>query len=67
MASGACEIFLDALILTLPISVVVRMRFSLRRKLTVLSIFLLGGLYVSHRSFLVVESLTCRLVPSSPA
>ncbi|KAF2657472.1 hypothetical protein K491DRAFT_594998 [Lophiostoma macrostomum CBS 122681] len=43
MASGACEIFLDVLILMLPVSVVVRMRFSLKRKLTVLGIFLLGG------------------------
>jgi hypothetical protein len=44
MASGACEIILDVLILTLPVSVVVRMRFSTKRKLTVLGIFLLGGL-----------------------
>ena len=44
MASGACEIFLDVLILMLPVSVVVRMRFSTKRKLTVLGIFLLGGL-----------------------
>ncbi|KAI1659827.1 hypothetical protein F4813DRAFT_352100 [Daldinia decipiens] len=43
MASGACEIFLDVLILTLPISVVVRMRLSARRKVTVSIIFLLGG------------------------
>lgn len=49
MASGACEIFLDVLILTLPISVVVRMHLSLRRKLTVQGIFLLGGLYVLLR------------------
>jgi hypothetical protein len=46
MASGACEICLDVLILMLPVSVVVRMRLSLKQKLTVLGIFLLGGLYV---------------------
>lgn len=46
MASGACEIFLDVLILSLPIMVVVRMRLSLQQKLTVSGIFLLGGLYV---------------------
>ncbi|KAF2107987.1 hypothetical protein BDV96DRAFT_672450 [Lophiotrema nucula] len=43
MASGACEVFLDVLILTMPVSVVIRMRLSLKRKLTVLGIFLLGG------------------------
>ncbi|KAI0903109.1 hypothetical protein F4823DRAFT_629668 [Ustulina deusta] len=46
MASGACEIFLDALILTLPISVVIRLQFSLKQKLTVSGIFLLGGFVV---------------------
>jgi hypothetical protein len=46
MASGVCEIFLDVLILTLPISVVVRLQFSMKQKLTVSGIFLLGGLYV---------------------
>ncbi|KAI1805957.1 hypothetical protein F4811DRAFT_195202 [Daldinia bambusicola] len=43
MASGACEIFLDVLILTLPISTVVRMRLSTQRKITISIIFLLGG------------------------
>lgn len=47
MASGACEIFLDVLILSLPITVVVTIRLSLEQKLTVSGIFLLGGLYVS--------------------
>ncbi|KAI0004419.1 hypothetical protein F4779DRAFT_621473 [Xylariaceae sp. FL0662B] len=37
------NIFLDVLILTLPISVVIRMRMSPKRKLTVSLIFLLGG------------------------
>ncbi|KAI0549702.1 hypothetical protein F4679DRAFT_246879 [Xylaria curta] len=46
MASGACEILLDVLILTLPISVVVRLQFSLKQKLTVSGIFLLGGFVV---------------------
>ncbi|KAI0407295.1 hypothetical protein F4802DRAFT_612385 [Xylaria palmicola] len=46
MASGACEIFLDVLILTLPISVVARLQFSPRQKLTVSGIFLLGGFVV---------------------
>lgn len=45
MASGACEILLDVLILTLPIGAVVRMQLSLKQKLTVSGIFLLGGLY----------------------
>ncbi|KAI3316618.1 hypothetical protein HD806DRAFT_542042 [Xylariaceae sp. AK1471] len=46
MASGVCEIFLDVLILTLPISVVVTLQFSWKQKLTVSGIFLLGGLVV---------------------
>jgi hypothetical protein len=50
MASGASEICLDVLILMLPVSVVVRMRLSLKQKLTVLGIFLLGGLYVLPKS-----------------
>ncbi|KAI1487772.1 hypothetical protein F5X96DRAFT_686493 [Biscogniauxia mediterranea] len=43
MASGACEIFLDVLILTLPVSVIVRLQLSPKQKLTVAGIFLLGG------------------------
>ncbi|KAK7751439.1 hypothetical protein SLS62_006695 [Diatrype stigma] len=43
MASGVCEIALDVLILTLPISVIVRMHLSPKQKLTISSIFLLGG------------------------
>ncbi|KAI0384248.1 hypothetical protein F5Y04DRAFT_238961 [Hypomontagnella monticulosa] len=43
MASGACEIFLDVLILTLPVSVVSRMHLSAKQKLSVSIIFLLGG------------------------
>lgn len=46
LASGIAEILLDVLILTLPVAVVVRMRYSLRRKLMVSGIFLLGALYV---------------------
>ncbi|OTA60285.1 hypothetical protein K449DRAFT_313815, partial [Hypoxylon sp. EC38] len=43
MASGVCEIFLDVLIISLPVAVVVRMRLSLKQKLLVSGIFLLGG------------------------
>ncbi|KAI0531614.1 hypothetical protein GGR58DRAFT_493085 [Xylaria digitata] len=46
MASRACEIFLDALILTLPISAVARLQFSLKQKLIVSGIFLLGGFFI---------------------
>ncbi|KAI1177744.1 hypothetical protein F4777DRAFT_191828 [Nemania sp. FL0916] len=46
MAAGASEIVLDVIILTLPISVLVRPRLSLKRKLTISGIFLLGGLVV---------------------
>lgn len=51
MASGACEIFLDVMILTLPVSVVLRMHLSLKQKLTVLGIFFLGG-------FTIITGLT---------
>lgn len=44
MASGAGEILLDVIILGMPISVVVRMKMSWRRKITVLGIFALGAL-----------------------
>ena len=47
MASGACEILLDRLILTLPIGVIMRMRLSTQRKITISMIFLLGGLYAT--------------------
>ncbi|KAI1378135.1 hypothetical protein F4677DRAFT_414503 [Hypoxylon crocopeplum] len=46
MASGACEIFLDVLILTLPVSVVVRMRLSPRQKVIASGIFLLGAFVI---------------------
>ncbi|KAK3380964.1 hypothetical protein B0H63DRAFT_194916 [Podospora didyma] len=46
MAAGACEMFLDVLVLTMPISVVIRMRLSLRDKLTAAGIFLLGGFVI---------------------
>ncbi|KAI1501875.1 hypothetical protein F5X99DRAFT_381318 [Biscogniauxia marginata] len=46
MASGACEIFLDVLILALPAAVVVRMCLSPKQKLTVVGIFLLGGFVI---------------------
>ncbi|XXH02057.1 hypothetical protein Hte_008422 [Hypoxylon texense] len=46
LASGICEILLDVLILTLPVGVVVRMRYSLRRKLMVSGIFLLGAFII---------------------
>lgn len=44
MAAGIGEIVLDMLILAMPISVVLRMTLSFRRKLVVGSIFFLGGL-----------------------
>lgn len=44
MAAGVCEIFIDTLILTLPVGVVLRMRLSPRRKLAVSAIFMLGSL-----------------------
>lgn len=52
MAAGAGEILLDAIILALPIRAVMRLQMSTRRKVTILSIFLLGGLYVSPASCL---------------
>jgi hypothetical protein len=63
MASGAVEIFLDAVILAMPISVVVRMQLSLKRRLTIIGIFLLGGLYVSPLP-LPVRSSTRPPLPS---
>ncbi|KAI0179642.1 hypothetical protein GGR52DRAFT_207730 [Hypoxylon sp. FL1284] len=46
LASGICEILLDVLILTLPVAVVVRMRYSLKRKLMMSGIFLLGAFVI---------------------
>ncbi|KAI0121786.1 hypothetical protein F4814DRAFT_190181 [Daldinia grandis] len=43
MAAGVCEILLDTWILTLPLSVVLRMHYSLGRKFVVSGIFLLGA------------------------
>ncbi|KAI1482837.1 hypothetical protein F4774DRAFT_428242 [Daldinia eschscholtzii] len=46
MASGACEILLDLLILTLPVGVIMRMRLSTQRKISISMIFLLGGFVI---------------------
>ncbi|KAI1771062.1 hypothetical protein F4818DRAFT_220614 [Hypoxylon cercidicola] len=46
LASGICEILLDVLILTLPVGVIVRMRYSPRQKLIVSGIFLLGAFII---------------------
>ncbi|KAI0890990.1 hypothetical protein F4806DRAFT_484243 [Annulohypoxylon nitens] len=46
MAAGVCEIFIDTLILTLPVGVVLRMSLSLRRKLAVSGIFMLGSFVI---------------------
>lgn len=59
MASGACEIFLDVLILSLPITVVVTIRLSLEQKLTVSGIFLLGG-------FVIITGLVKVILGYSP-
>ncbi|KAI0108796.1 hypothetical protein F4776DRAFT_657370 [Hypoxylon sp. NC0597] len=46
MAAGACEIFIDTLVLILPVGAVLRMHLSLRQKLTVSGIFLLGSFVI---------------------
>ena len=50
MSAGICELLLDIVILALPIRAVMNIKLSPRRKLSVLGIFLLGGLYVYSRS-----------------
>lgn len=44
MAAGACEVLIDVLILAIPIRVVLRLQLSLQKRLTILCVFLLGGL-----------------------
>lgn len=44
LASGACELAIDLVTLTLPVRAVLRLQLSPRRKITILCIFLLGGL-----------------------
>ena len=44
VAAGTCEVFIDVIILTLPIRAVHRLQLSRKRKVTVVFIFLLGGL-----------------------
>ncbi|KAI0887036.1 uncharacterized protein GGS22DRAFT_120698 [Annulohypoxylon maeteangense] len=46
MAAGVCEIFIDTLILSLPVGVVLRMGLSLRQKLAVSGIFMLGSFVI---------------------
>ncbi|KAI1453646.1 hypothetical protein F4805DRAFT_461551 [Annulohypoxylon moriforme] len=46
MAAGVCEIFIDTLILTLPVGVVLRMGLSVRQKLAVSGIFMLGSFVI---------------------
>ena len=43
LASGACEIMIDLITLTLPIRAVLGLQLSIRSKVTVLCAFLLGG------------------------
>ena len=44
MAAGSCEVLIDVIILTLPARAVSRLQLSTKRKITVILIFLLGGL-----------------------
>lgn len=44
MAAGACEVGIDVLILALPIRMVLTLHLSVRKKVTVACVFLLGGL-----------------------
>ena len=44
MASGVCDIFLDCVILALPVRVVLSLRLPKRKKATVAGVFLFGGL-----------------------
>ena len=44
MASGACEVLLDVIILIIPVSVVLRLQLSIQKKVSVLCVFLVGGL-----------------------
>ncbi|KAI0884297.1 uncharacterized protein GGS22DRAFT_194838 [Annulohypoxylon maeteangense] len=46
-ASGACEVFIDILILNIPMIMVARMNLPLKQKLLVTGIFLLGGLSIA--------------------
>ena len=46
MATGACEVVLDVAILALPVRAVFSLQLTLRRRITVLSIFLLGAFVV---------------------
>ncbi|KAI1207916.1 uncharacterized protein F4807DRAFT_452706 [Annulohypoxylon truncatum] len=46
MATGVCEIFIDTLILTLPVGAVLRMSLSLRQKFAVSGIFMLGSFVI---------------------
>ena len=56
MASGACEVLLDVLILALPIRAVLRLQLSTRKKITISGVFLLGGLYVAKSQALLAPS-----------
>jgi len=48
--SGAIEVFLDGVILTLPVPLVLKLQLTQKRKILVLLIFLLGTLYIFHLS-----------------
>ncbi|KAI1078185.1 hypothetical protein F5B20DRAFT_548367 [Whalleya microplaca] len=58
MASGVCEILLDVVILALPVNAIVKMSLSLRQKVTVSGIFLLGGFIIITGILKVVFAYT---------
>ena len=59
MVSGAVEVLIDTAILALPVRMVLRLQLSLKRKISIMLIFLLGGLYVD----LALSTLPLRTSP----
>lgn len=46
MVTGAVEVLIDSIVLALPIRMVMGLQLSRKRKLSIVFVFLLGGLYV---------------------
>ena len=67
MITGAIEVFLDAVILAMPVPMVLRLQLTRKRKIVVLLIFLLGALYVLSSLISYFDPLLTSLVSSSRA
>lgn len=65
MVTGVVEVVMDTVILALPVRMVWGLHLPRSRKISVLCVFLLGGLYVPPSTFALTGPLSFLLIPAS--